>query len=168
MDRAECPVRVILPELSIPPSRFSAWYRCYLIQGPEGLKPLRTGRRQRWNHIPEPQRRKVVDLALEFTDQSSRELICKITDETGISISESSVYRILKAEVLLTTPQHVLMEAADKFTNQTTGINEMWQTDITYFKVLGWGWYYLQTILDDYSRYIIHWKLCEGMEHQDV
>jgi putative transposase len=109
-----------------------------------------------------------VDLALEFTDQSCRELACKITDETGISISESSVYRILKAEGLITTPQHVLMEASDQFSDQTTRVHEMWQTDFTYFKVEGWGWYYLQTILDDYSRYIINWELCSGMEHEDV
>jgi putative transposase len=168
VDRSEVPVKVILRELGIPPSSFYAWYRCYVMRGPDGLKPLWTGGRQRWNQIPEPQRRMVVELALEFTDQSSLELACKITDDTGISISESSVYRILKAEGLITTPQNALMEAADKFTKQTTRINEMWQTDFTYFKVVGWGWYYLQTILHDYSRYIIHWELCEGMEHQDV
>jgi transposase InsO family protein len=44
----------------------------------------------------------------------------------------------------------------------------MWQTDFTYYMVVGWGWYYLQTILDDYSRYIVQWELCVGMEHQDV
>jgi transposase InsO family protein len=168
VDRAEVPVRVILRELGIPPSSFYTWYRSYVMLGTDGLKAQQAGRRQRWNQIPEPQRRMVVDLALKFTDHSSRELACKITDETGISISESSIYRILKSEGLITTPQHVLMEASDTFTNQTTGINEMWQTDFTYFKVVGWGWYYLQTILDDYSRYIVHWELCEGMEHQDV
>ena len=44
----------------------------------------------------------------------------------------------------------------------------MWQTDFTYFKVLGWGWYYLSTVIDDYSRYIIHWELCKSMEWTDV
>jgi putative transposase len=44
----------------------------------------------------------------------------------------------------------------------------MWQTDFTYFKVLGWGWYYLSTILDDYSRFIIHWELCKTMTSADV
>jgi transposase InsO family protein/transposase-like protein len=168
VDRADRPVREVLGELGIPRSSFYDWYRSYLSEGPDGLNPASPGRRQRWNQIPEPQRRMVVDLALEFTDQSCRELACKITDETGISISESSVYRILKAEGLITTPQHVLMEAADKFTDQTSRVHEMWQTDFTYFKVEGWGWYYLQTILDDYSRYIIHWELCSGMEHEDV
>jgi transposase InsO family protein len=36
----------------------------------------------------------------------------------------------------------------------------MWQTDFTYFKIIGWGWMYLSPVLDDFSRYIIAWKLC--------
>ena len=44
----------------------------------------------------------------------------------------------------------------------------MWQTDFTYFKVKGWGWYYLSTVIDDYSRYIIHWALCSSMTSDDV
>ena len=40
----------------------------------------------------------------------------------------------------------------------------MWQTDFTYFKVKGWGWYYLSTVIDDYSWYIIHWELCSSMD----
>ena len=44
----------------------------------------------------------------------------------------------------------------------------MWQTDFTYFKVKGWGWYYLSTVIDDYSRYIIHWELCSSMTSEDI
>jgi len=44
----------------------------------------------------------------------------------------------------------------------------MWQTDFTYFKIIGWGWYYLSTILDDFSRYIISWELCANMTSEDV
>ena len=45
-----------------------------------------------------------------------------------------------------------LREAADRFHTQTTRVNEMWQTDFTYSKIIGWGWMYLSTVLDDYSR----------------
>ena len=44
----------------------------------------------------------------------------------------------------------------------------MWQTDFTYIKVLGWGWMYLSTILDDFSRYVVTWKLCTTMKTTDV
>ena len=69
---------------------------------------------------------------------------------------------------LITAPDYVVIKAADEFTDKTTAINEMWQTDFTYFKIIGWGWYYLSTTLDDYSRYIIAWKLCTNMRAEDV
>jgi hypothetical protein len=62
----------------------------------------------------------------------------------------------------------MVMKAADEFKDKTTRPNELWQTDFTYLKVLGWGWFYLSTILDDYSRYIIAWKLCTTMKAEDV
>lgn len=58
--------------------------------------------------------------------------------------------------------------ADDAFKDKTTAPNQMWQTDFTYLKVIGWGWFYLSTILDDYSRYIIAWKLCTTMQADDV
>jgi transposase InsO family protein len=61
-----------------------------------------------------------------------------------------------------------LIKAADEFKDKTTAPNQMWQTDFTYLKVMGWGWFYLSTILDDYARYIIGWKLCGTMRAQDV
>ncbi|TMV09127.1 transposase family protein [Ruegeria sediminis] len=60
------------------------------------------------------------------------------------------------------------MRAADVFRDKTTRPNELWQTDFTYLKVIGWGWFYLPTILDDCSRYIIAWKLCTTMKAEDV
>ncbi len=60
------------------------------------------------------------------------------------------------------------MKAANEFRDKTTRPNELWQTDFTYLKVLGWGWFYLSTILDYYSRYIISWKLCTTMKAEDV
>ena len=83
-------------------------------------------------------------------------------------VSESSVYRLLKAHDLITSPQFTVMCASDKFQNPTSRINELWQTDFTYFRVVGWGWYFLSTVLDDYSRYIISWKLCSTMRAEDV
>src|SRR5436190_22472774 len=44
----------------------------------------------------------------------------------------------------------------------------MGQTDFTYFKIIGWGWMYLSTVLDDFSRYILAWKLCTNMRAEDV
>ena len=109
-----------------------------------------------------------MTFALEHEDLTPRELAVKYTDEKRYFISESSAYRILKAEDLITAPAHVVIRAAEEFKDKTTRPNELWQTDFTYLKVIGWGWFYLSTILDDYSRYIIAWKLCTTMKAEDV
>ena len=47
-----------------------------------------------------------------------------------------------------------MLSAAKSFRHPTRRPNELWQTDfITYLQVVGWGWYYLSTVLDDYLRY---------------
>ena len=76
--------------------------------------------------------------------------------------------RLLKSHDLITSPAFVLMKAADRFQQPTTAPNQLWQTDFTYLKEIGWGWFYLSTVLDDYSRYILAWKLCDGMTASDV
>ena len=69
---------------------------------------------------------------------------------------------------LITSPAYILMQASDKFQQPTLRVNEMWQTDFTYFKIIGRGWYYLSSVLDDYSRFIVAWRLCTSMSALDV
>lgn len=109
-----------------------------------------------------------MQIALQHPEQSPRELAWHITDHEGYFISESSVYRILKRFDLITSPAFILLKASDKFPHPTQRVNELWQTDFTQFKVTGWGYYYLSTVLDDFSRYILAWKLTTGMAHTDV
>ena len=78
------------------------------------------------------------------------------------------MYRILSAEDLVTSPAHVVIRAADEVRDKTSRPNELWQTDFTYLNVIDRGWYYLSTIPDDYSRYIITWKHCTTMKAADV
>ena len=94
---------------------------------------------------------------------SPRELAVRFTDTENYFVSEASVYRLLKAHDLITSPAFVVIKAADSFKDKTTRPNQLWQTDFTYLKVIGWGWFFLSTVLDDYSRYIIAWKLCGTM-----
>lgn len=99
---------------------------------------------------------------------SPRELAVRFTREHGYFISEATAYRILKDNDLMTSPAWVIMKASEKFYNPTTAINQLWQTDFTYLRVTGWGRYYLSTVMDDYSRYIVSWRLCTGMATKDV
>ena len=92
----------------------------------------------------------------------------RFTDTESYFVSEASVYRLLKALDLIASPAYIVIKAADEFKDKTTAPNQLWQTDFTYLKFLGWGWYYLSSVLDDFSRYIIAWKLCTSMAADDV
>ena len=107
-------------------------------------------------------------MALDKPELSPRELAVNFTDTEGYFVSEASVYRLLKAHDLITSPAFIVIKAGDEFHTKTTAPNQLWQTDFTYLKVIGWGWFYLSTILDDFSRYIIAWKLCTSMRVDDV
>jgi transposase InsO family protein len=161
-------VRQTLRQLGVPRSTFYGWYQRYLDQGFDGLHDKKPAPRGRWNAIPEKVQKEVLDLSLERTDLSPRELACRYTDEKRYFVSESSVYRILKGADLITSPAFILMSASDAFKHPTKRVHEMWQTDFTYFRIIHWGWYYLSTVLDDFSRYIIAWKLSPTMSATDV
>jgi putative transposase len=167
VDGSDLGVTDTLKELGINKSTFYNWYKNYQENGIDGLSE-RKRNPEVWNRIPQAVRNKVVETALEHTTLSPRELAWHITDNQNYFISESSVYRILKERGLITTPAHIVLSASDSYKDKTTRINQMWQTDFTYFKVIGWGWYYLSSVLDDYSRYIVAWELCEGMKAPDV
>ncbi len=168
VEESELSVRQTLKGLGIHRSTFYNWYRRYLKEGPEGLGPKKPRARGFWNRIPDEVKVLVVEKALKETALSPRELACKITDTEGYFISESSVYRILKAHDLITSPAYILLQASDSFKNPTRRVHELWQTDFTYFRVIGWGWYYLSSVLDDFSRFIIAWKLTTSMTALDV
>ncbi len=168
VERSHLPAKQTLDRLGIARPTFYRWYDLYLRFGAEALEDRRPGPRRGWNRISDKVRGDILDMALERTDLSPRELAVTFTDEHRYFVSEASVYRLLKAHDLITSPAFIVMKAASEFKDKTTAINQLWQTDFTYLKIIGWGWYYLSTILDDYSRYIISWKLCTTMRAKDV
>ena len=168
VEGSQLPARQTLDMLGIPRSTFYRWYDLYLEDGLDGLSDKSPSPKSVWNRIPDDHRDDLIEFALEHEALTSRELAVKYTDEKRYYVSESSAYRILKEADLITAPDYVVIKAAEELKDKTTAINQMWQTDFTYFKIIGWGWYYLSTILDDYSRYIIAWKLCSTMRASDV
>jgi putative transposase len=168
VESSEHSVKQTLAELDVPRSSFYRWYQRYQAQGYDGLAERKLGPRQFWNRIPQAMRHHVVEVALERPDQSPRQIAWHITDTEQYFISESSVYRILKGFDLVASPAYDIVTASDKFKNPTKRVNEMWQTDFTQFKVAGWGWYYLCTVLDDFSRYILAWRLASTMASTDI
>ena len=168
VEQSHLPVRRTLEKLGIQPARFYRWYDRLQTGGPEALEDKASRPTRVWNRIPDAIRERIVQLALDEPELSPRELATRFTDTAGYFVSEASVYRLLKAHDLITSPAYIVMKAADEFKDKTTAPNQLWQTDFTYLKVTGWGWFYLSTVLDDFSRYIIAWKLCTTMRAQDV
>ena len=168
VERSSRPAKWTLDKLGVPRRTFYRWYNRYLHDGEDGLVDRAPHPGRVWNKIPDNVRKDILDMALDIPELSPRELAVRFTDTQGYFVSESSVYRLLKAHDLISSPAFIVMKAASEFKDKTTAINQMWQTDFTYFKIIGWGWMYLSTVLDDFSRYIISWKLCTTMKTSDV
>jgi putative transposase len=145
--------RQALMALGIPKSSYYRWR-----QG----QPDSGNRKRPWNRIIPEEEHKVLAVARDSSELSSRQLSAWITDNEGFAISESTVYRILRREGLVKRQETQLM-AAKEYHTKTTRPHQMWATDAAYFRVVGWGYYYLVTVMDDYSRFILAWKLQKDM-----
>jgi putative transposase len=168
VEESHLPVRQTLEKLGIPRATFYRWYDRHRQGGPEALGERRSQPDRVWNRIPDEVRGQIVDLALKVPDLSPRELAVRFTDQNRYFVSEASVYRLLKLHDLITSPAYIVIKAAEEFKDKSTAPNQLWQTDFTYLKIVGWGWYYLSTVLDDFSRFIVAWKLCATMRTEDV
>jgi len=168
VEQSPLPVRHTLAKLGIPRATFYRWYDRHSRGGPEALNDRSPRPDRVWNRIPDGVRQRIIQLALDEPALSPRELAVRFTDSQSYFVSEASVYRLLKAHDLIASPAFIVMKAADAFKDKTTAPNQLWQTDFTYLKVIGWGWFYLSTVLDDFSRYIVACKLCTTMKAEDV
>jgi len=168
VDQSPLPVKHTLEKLGVSRPAFYRWYDLYRRFGEQRLEDRRSGPSRSWNRIPDDVRDRLIKLALEEPTLSPRELAVHFTDRERYFVSEASAYRLLRAHGLIASPAYIVVKAAEAFNDKTTAPNQLWQTDFTYLKVIGWGWFYLSTILDDFSRYIIAWKLCTTMRASDV
>ena len=143
VEDSELSVRRTLDEIKVSRTSFYRWYSAYEKSELDGLENQCRSSQRHWNRIPDSVRSLVVEVALDRPELTPRELAWHITDTHDYFVSESSVYRILKAHDLITSPQFTVMRASDKFQYPTSRVHELWQTDFTYFRVVGWGWYFL-------------------------
>src|SRR5207244_9761039 len=167
-EQSPLPVRHTLAKLRIPRATCYRWNDRHSRGGPEALSDRSPRPDRVWNRIPDGIRHRTIQLALDEPALSPRELAVRFSDSQSYFVSEASVYRLLKAHDLIASPAFIVIKAADAFKDKTTAPNQLWQTDFTYLKVIGWGWFYLSTVLDDFSRYILAWKLCTNMRAEDV
>ena len=153
------PKRKVLGELGVPKSTYYRWLR---RKDQQGLEDDAGGGKPPWNRLTSWEVDNVLSVAREMPELSPRQLASWVTDNMGFSVSESTVYRILRRDGLVKRAEMQLV-AGKEYHRKTTGPHQMWATDASYFRVVGWGYYYLFTVMDDYSRFILAHRLQRDM-----
>jgi transposase InsO family protein len=162
-------VRRTPERIGVPPATtFCRWCDHCQAGGPEALEDEPSRPDRVWNRSRDEARARLIELAPGAPGLSPRELAVRFTDGQGYSVSGASVHRLLKAHDLIASPAFVAVEAADEFHAQTTAPDQLRQTGFTYRKAIGWGWFCLSTILDDFPRYTVAWGPCATMAAGDV
>jgi len=160
--------RKMLKQYGIPSSTYYAWRRIRALKGPEGLKLASKTAEHIWGRLIPEEIEHIRHESLAHPELSSRELAMRITDEGKFAVSESTVYRLLKKWYLIKPAPLPPLPASDEWHKKTTRVNELWQCDFTYLFVAGWGWYYLISVMDDYSRKILVFDLCSDMTSETI
>jgi putative transposase len=167
VERSGFTISEALVRLDIPSSTYYRWKSKYKKFGKEGLKDKSSKPHRQWNKLLPEERDKVIKLAMRWPQLSAREISFTVTDKAGFYISESTVYKILKEEGFIADQDVKGFPAAKEYHTKPKKINEQWQTDASYFLVRRWGWYYLISVLDDFSRKILAWDLVATMTGND-
>ena len=149
----------VLDELGVPRSTYYRWLR---RKEQQGLEDKAGGGKPPWNKLTSREVHRILSAAREMPDLSCRQLAAWITDNMGFSASESTVYRILRGEGLVKRAE-LRLAAGKEYHRKTTGPHQMWATDASYFRVVGWGYYYMVTVMDDHSRFILAHRLQRDM-----
>ncbi len=137
VEQAHKPAKQVLDRLGIPRRAFCRWYDRYLNGGSEALEDRPSAPSRICNRIDPDIQDQIIEMALDRSELSPRELAVRFTDERRYFVSEATVYRLLKAHDLITNPAFVVMKAAIEFKDKTTRPNQMWRTDFTCFKIIG-------------------------------
>jgi len=149
-----------LEKLGLPRSTYYRWLK---RQAEGRLQDRKGGSPIPWNRVSPEEEALVPEEARAAPELSARQLAWKVTDTGQSYISESTVYRILKREGLIKPVEITGFKAGKEYRRKTKGINELWASDCCHLKVACWGWYYLETVMDDFSRFILGWDLKTDM-----
>ncbi len=167
IEGSDLPRADALHKLGMPRSTYYRWKQRFRASGMKGLKDHKPKRQGSWNKLLPGQQDTILEIATFHPEWTSRQIAFYICDYEGFTVSESTVYRTVKKHNLIPDRTSKTFPASNQYHTRTTGINQMWQTDATYLKVQRWGWFYLISILDDYSRKILAWQLCPSMTAED-
>ena len=154
------PRRRALAQLGLPKSTYYRWLK---RQAGGRLEDSKGGSPIPWNRLRIEEEERILAQARASPELSARQIALSVTDFDGMYVSESTVYRILKREGLIKPAEVVGFKAGKEYHRKTKRPNELWATDCAHLRVIDWGWYYLVTVMDDYSRFILAWELKSDM-----
>lgn len=154
------PIARFVEWLGISQSKYYDWRRRY------GRANQHNGRVPRRFWLQEWEREAIIEFYREHPDEGYRRLTYMLIDADVVAASPSSVYRVLKQANLLNRWAHKPSKKGQGF-QQPERPHEHWHIDVTYINICG-TFYYLCSILDGYSRYLIHWEIRETMTEADV
>jgi putative transposase len=154
------PRRRALEHLGFPKSTYYRWLK---RQSEGRLYDKKGGSPVPWNKLKPEEEANILATARASPELSCRQLALKLVDTEGRYVSESTVFRVLKREGLIKPAEIVGFKAGKEYHRKTKRPNELWATDCSHIKVFDWGWYYLVTVMDDYSRFILAWELKSNM-----
>jgi transposase InsO family protein len=153
---SELPCRRALAQLGLPRSTYYRW----LKRQTEGrLEDRKGGSSIPWNKLSPEEETRVLAEARASPELSCRQLAWKVTDSGHTYVSESTIYRILRREGLIKPAEIIGFKAGKEYHRKTKRPNELWASDCCHLRVIDWGWYYLETVMDDFSRFILSWDL---------
>ena len=144
------PVSRVLRELGVPRSNYYRWIKQQQRSPAQERVP--------WNRLSDAEAETVLGVARAYPEWSSRQIAAWITDNLEFSVSEASAYRLLRREGLVSRIE-LPDPASAEYRFKTSGPHQLWATDASYFRVAGWGYYYMVSVMDDFSRFILAWRL---------
>lgn len=158
--RTEIPAKRLVRWIGIAGSKFYEWKGRYgRVNEHNGWIP-----RDFW--LMNWEREAIIEFFLTHPDEGYRRLAFLMLDADVVAVSPSTVYRVLSAEGLLRKWKLSSSSKGEGFKHPSRP-HEHWHVDVSYLNLRG-TFYYLLSVLDGYSRYIVHWEIRQSMTEADV
>jgi putative transposase len=158
-ERTELPGKTLVGWIGIGPSKFHNWKERYGKLNEHNAWVPRDWWLEDW------EKQAIIRFSLEYPLEGYRRLAFMLLDRDVVAVSPSRVYRVLKAAGRMGRSTNKASKKGTGF-HQPQKPHEHWHIDISYINIHG-TFYYLTTLLDGYSRYIVHWEIRRSMTEQD-
>lgn len=158
--RIDRPVRWVLRQLAITPTQYHRWTARY------GRANLNNWLIPRDHWLTPAERQAILAYHDVRAPEGYRRLTFMMLDEDIVAVSPATVYRVLKSAGRLDRWNGKPSKKGTGFV-QPLGPHEHWHIDISHLNLAG-TFYYLCSILDGATRFIVHWELRERMTSADV